>query len=158
MSSLRRSDRSRLFVRFFAPEPSRDRTAPFDSRTVSRANPTCRRSDERDGSGRSDGPISPASARETARDSQRYRQSGIGPPCLRARFRASVDHCPTQLSRDGSNGPCHRIGPTQAPFRAPTQIDRPRHLSDRLRSTHNFSLKWLGTHHEELDWLVVGPR
>ena len=48
----------------------RDRPAPFDSRAVSRANPTCRRSDERDGSGRSDGPISPASAREPARDSQ----------------------------------------------------------------------------------------
>jgi len=26
------------------------------------------------------------------------------------------------------------VRPTQAPFRAPTQIDRPRHLSDRLRS------------------------
>ena len=38
-------------------------------------------------------------------------------------------------------------------------IDRPRHFSDRLRSTHNFSLKWLvlGTYHDdeiEQEWLV----
>ena len=67
----------------------RDRPAPFDSRTVSRANPTCRRSDERDGSGRSDGPISPASARETARDSQRYLRDRTA-PCLSTRFPARM--------------------------------------------------------------------
>ena len=69
-----------LFVRFFAPEPSRDRTAPFDSRTVSRANPTCRRSDELTAPARSlRGQTS--SRAEAGRVRARNRARFTEPPC-----------------------------------------------------------------------------